>query len=248
MSGEESGPSSLVSQCQSMLMSCCALPSGHRSSSICLEDFLLFLPGCDCFESYESSCVWLVLKLLNPLRMLELRDDKVFGGTPHPGPVLEPWKLPLQPPQFWLDWLSLCGLHAHCCVSDSLARPWAVVAVSIQVHHCGAAILQLCVSSTYFFNLSGACLASTGNDISELPPLQSHHLLVTVQLFLDEVLASETVRKYMVILSWELSPELRPSVKSTTYVPCLSRPDIYILKAISFHNTSLEIMIKLITS
>lgn len=231
-------------------MSCCALPNGHRSSSICQEDFLLFLPGCNCFESYESSYVWLVLKLLNPLRMPELRDDKVFGGTPHPGPVLEPWKLPLQPPQFWLDWLSLFGLHAHCCVSDCLARPWAVVAVSIQVHHRGATVLQLCVGSTtpYFFNLSGACLASTGNDISELPPLQSHHLLVTVQLFLGEVLASEAVRKYMVILSWELSPEPRPSVKGTTYVPRLSRPDIYILKPISFHNTSLEIMIKLITS
>ena len=100
------------------------------------------------------------------------------------------------------------------------------MAVSIQVHHHEAAVLQLCIGSTapQFFNLSGACLASTGNDISELPPLQSHHQLVTVQLFLDKVLASEAVRKYVVILSWELSPELRPSVKGTTYVPHLAMP------------------------
>lgn len=44
--------------------------------------------------------------------MLELRDDKVFGGTPHPRSVLELWKLPLQfCSSGWTDYLHVGCTH-----------------------------------------------------------------------------------------------------------------------------------------
>lgn len=67
-------------------------------------------------------------------------------------------------------------------------------------------------------------------------------------LLLDKVLASEAVRKYMVIFFCEVSLQLRPSDKGTEYLSHLLGPEVYICKPTSFQNTSLEISTKFIMS
>jgi hypothetical protein len=118
---------------------------------------------------------------------------------------------------------------------DSSALPWGCHSTPLSGTHYAV------------FLEPGPYLAPVGNDISELPPLQSPQL-VSVMLLLDKVLASEAVRKYMVIFFCEVSLQLRPSDKGTEYLSHLLGPEVYICKPTSFQNTSLEISTKFIMS
>lgn len=142
-------------------------------------------------------------------------------GTPHPTPL---GRLPCNPAILPVLMSSLGAAHSFAgsrAISPNPESQWLYQDSSVLPW--GWPFSALSRTRYSVFLEPGTCRAPTGNDIFQLPPLQSHPQLVSVKLLLDKVVASEAVRKYIVFFC-EVSLELRPIGKGTEDSPGLLEP------------------------
>lgn len=165
-----------------------------------IQKIFAFPPGCSGFESCGSSYAWLLLKLLNFLRI----DDKKFFRELHtPASYLRSGNCLCNPAVLLILTGSMWAAHELLC-ENSRALLWGCQSSALHRSHYSVFLQPV----WYLHGFYKQWHFWTGT-------LTGSHQLVTVRLFLDKVLPSEAVRKLMVILSCELSLERKALLCAT---------------------------------